>query len=83
MPPIYEPGCGNGIDWCVSEEHRGEKNQITAPHIFPYVSFDLWRDTLMTTPEKARTWGREMRAKSALGMKCFGHRSDILEASFD
>ena len=80
---IREPGCGNGIDWCVSEEHRSEKNQITAPRIFPYAFFGMGRDTPMTKPEEARQWVREMKAKGALGMKCFGYRPDILEAAFD
>jgi hypothetical protein len=80
---IRDPGCGNGIDWCVSEEHRSEKNQITAPRIFPYVFFGQGRDTPMTTPEQARQWVREMKARGAVGMKCFGYRPDILEAAFD
>ena len=80
---IRDPGCGNGIDWCVSEEHRSEKNLITAPRIFPYVFFGQGRDTPMTKPEEARQWVREMKAKGALGMKCFGYRPDILEAAFD
>jgi hypothetical protein len=80
---IRDPGCGNGIDWCVSEERRSEKNQITAPRIFPYVFFGQGRDTPMTTPEQARQWVREMKAKGAVGMKCFGYRPDILEAAFD
>ncbi len=80
---IRDPGCGNGIDWCVSEEHRSDKNLITAPRIFPYVFFGQGRDTPMTKPEEARQWVREMKAKGALGMKCFGYRPDILEAAFD
>lgn len=80
---IRDPGCFNGIDWCVSEQHRSEKNQITAPRIFPYVSFGQGRDAPMTQPEQARKWVREMKAKGALGMKCFGYRPDILEAAFD
>lgn len=80
---IREPGCGNGIDWCVSEQHRSEKNQITAPRIFPYVFFGQGRKGPMTKPEEARQWVRDMKAKGALGMKCFGYRPDILEAAFD
>lgn len=80
---IRDPGCGNGIDWCVSEKRRSEKNEITAPRIFPYAFFGMGRDAPMTTPEQARQWVREMKAKGALGMKCFGYRPDILEAAFD
>lgn len=80
---IRDPGCGNGIDFCVSEEKRSEKNQITAPRIFPYVFFGQGREAPMTTPAQARQWVREMHAKGAAGMKCFGYRPDVLEAAFD
>ena len=40
---IRDPGCGNGIDWCVSEEKRSERNEITAPRIFPYAFFSRTR----------------------------------------
>lgn len=80
---IRDPGCGNGIDWCVSEQKRSAANAITAPRIFPYVFFGQGRDTPITTPEQARQWVREMKARGALGMKCFGFRPDILAAAFD
>ncbi len=80
---IRDPGCGNGVDFCVSEEKRSEKNQITAPRIFPYVFFGQGREAPMTTPEQARQWVRDMHAKGAVGMKCFGYRPDVLEAAFD
>jgi hypothetical protein len=78
---IREPGCGNGIEWCASEEKRSAANEITAPRIFPYVFFRP--DTPLTKPEEARRWVRDMKAKGAVGMKCFGYRPDILEAAFD
>ncbi|MGB0133331.1 amidohydrolase family protein [Dokdonella sp.] len=80
---IRDPGCGNGIDWCVSEQHRSEKNQITAPRIYPYVFFGAGLDAPMTEPEQARKWVRDMKAKGAVGMKCFGYRPDILAAALD
>jgi hypothetical protein len=78
---IREPGCGNGIEWCASEERRSARNEITAPRIFPYVFFRS--DVPLTKPEDARRWVREMKAKGALGMKCFGYRPDVLAAAFD
>jgi hypothetical protein len=80
---VRDPGCGNGIDFCVSEQQRSARNEITAPRIFPYAFFGMGRDTPMTTPEHAREWVREMKRKGALGMKCFGYRPDVLEAAFD
>lgn len=78
---IRDPGCGNGLDWCVNEQRRSERNEITAPRIFPYVF--LRPDVPLTKPEDGRRWVREMKAKGALGMKCFGYRPEVLEAIFD
>jgi hypothetical protein len=78
---IRDPGCGNGLDWCVSEQQRSARNEITAPRIFPYVF--LAPEVPLTKPEEGRRWVREMKANGALGMKCFGYRPDVLEAIFD
>lgn len=80
---VRDPGCGNGIDWCASEARRSAANRIAAPRIFPYAFFGMGREGPMTTPEQARQWVRDMKARGALGMKCFGYRPDILEAAFD
>lgn len=80
---IRDPGCGNGIDWCVSESRRSAAGAIAAPRIFPYAYFGLGRDEPFTTPEQAREWVRDMKKRGALGMKCFGERPDILQAAFD
>ena len=80
---IRDPGCGNGIDWCVAEARRSDRNAITAPRIFPYAFFGQGRDAPMTKPEHAREWVRAIKAKGALGMKCFGFRPDVLEAAFE
>jgi len=78
---IREPGCGNGIEWCVSETKRSAANEITAPRIFPYVFFTP--EVPITDPEQGRRWVREMKAKGAVGMKCFGYRPEVLAAVFD
>lgn len=80
---IRDPGCGNGIDFCLSEMHRSERNEIVAPRIFPYVFFGQGREQPFTTPEQARQWVGEMKKKGALGMKCFGYRPDILQAALE
>jgi hypothetical protein len=80
---VRDPGCGNGIEFCVSEQQRSAKNEITAPRIYPYVFFGSGRDTPLESPEQAREWVREIKRKGALGMKCFGYRPDVLEAAFD
>ena len=80
---VRDPGCGNGIDWCVAEQKRSERNAIAAPRLFPYAFFGQGREAPITTPEQGRQWVRDMKARGALGMKCFGFRPDILEAVFD
>jgi hypothetical protein len=78
---VREPGCDSGIEWCASEARRSTRNEITAPRIFPYVFFR--HDKPITRPEDGRRWVRDIKAKGALGMKCFGYRPDVLEAVFD
>ena len=80
---VREPGCGNGIDFCVGEQKRSARNEITAPRIYPYVFFGMGRDEPMTKPEHARAWVRDMHKRGAVGIKCFGYRPDILEAGLD
>jgi hypothetical protein len=80
---IREPGCLNGVDWCLGEYRRCLANAITAPRIFPYAVFGAGREAPMTKPEEGRQWVRDMKAKGILGMKCFGYRPDVLEAAFD
>jgi len=79
---VREPGCLNGVDWCVNESRRSAANAITAPRIFPYAAFGFKEREPMTRPEQAREWVREMKAKGIVGMKCFGYRPDVLEAAF-
>ncbi len=80
---VRDPGCGNGIDWCVSESRRSAANAIAAPRIVPYAFFGMGRSGPMLKPGHAREWVRAMKKKGAAGMKCFGYRPDILEAAFD
>ena len=62
---VRDPGCGNGIEWCASEARRSAANRITAPRIFPYAFFGMGHEGPITTPEAARQWVREMKAKGA------------------
>jgi hypothetical protein len=80
---VREPGCGNGLDWCVREARRSDAGAIAAPRIFPYVFFGQGHAGPFTTPAQARAWVRDVAARGAVGMKCFGYRPDILQAAFD
>lgn len=78
---VRDPGCGNGLDFCLGEKKRSADNRITAPRIFAYSVFGQGHDGPMTTPEQGRDWVRGIKAKGADGMKCFGYRPDVLEAA--
>jgi hypothetical protein len=80
---VRDPGCGNGIDFCAKEQSRSASNRITAPRIYPYIFFEDGPDGPYTSPEPARAWVRAMKAKGAVGIKCFGYRPDILAAVID
>jgi cytosine/adenosine deaminase-related metal-dependent hydrolase len=80
---VRDPGCGNGIDFCVAEARRSAANQITAPRIFPYVFFGQEHEPAIATADEARAWVRAMKKRGALGVKCFGYRPDILQAAFE
>lgn len=80
---IREPGCGNGIEFCSKEQARSAANRITAPRIYPYVFFEDGPDGPYTTPEPARAWVRQVKARGAVGIKCFGYRPEILSAVID
>jgi hypothetical protein len=80
---IRDPSCGNGLDFCLSEKKRSNENKITAPRIMAYPYFGMGRETPFTEPEQARIWVREMKAKGADGLKCFGYRPDILQAALE
>ena len=80
---VRDPGCGNGLDWCVSEMRRSARNEIVAPRIVPYVFFGQGREAPMTTAEDARAWVRDAMKRGARGMKCFGYRPDVLQAAFE
>jgi hypothetical protein len=80
---IRDPSCGNGLEFCLSEKKRSTENKITAPRILAYPYFGQGQNTPFTTPEQARAWVRDMKAKGADGLKCFGYRPDILQAALE
>ena len=80
---IRDPGCMNGIAFCVSEQKRSAANSITAPRIFPYAYFGMGRSTPIASTAQARQWVRDIKAQGAVGMKCFGYQPEILAAAFD
>src|SRR5690349_14196724 len=86
---VREPGCGNGVDWCLHERDRSAKNQIVAPRIFPYIftSERSWDQGAIDTPEQARKFAQWVSKKGADGLKILGpaplFAPDVLSALLD
>ena len=78
---VRDPGCFNGLDFCLDHREKSARNEITAPRIVAYVGFGQGRDEPFTAPEQARQWVAEMDERGAEGFKFFGHRPEILEAA--
>ena len=71
---VREPGCGNGVDWCLHERDRSARNEIVAPRIFPYVfpNERLWDGGPIDTPDQARKFAQWVSKKGADGIKILG-----------
>lgn len=80
---IREPGSFNGLNWTLEHRERSEKNEITAPRIFPYVGFGMDHNGAIQTSDDAREWVRMIHDKGAEGIKFFGAQPSIMEAAFD
>ncbi|RMH22135.1 MAG: amidohydrolase [Acidobacteria bacterium] len=80
---VRDPGCGNGLDFCLEHKEKSARNEITAPRIEAYVVFGQGRDEPFTEPQQARDWVDEIAAKGADGVKFFGYRPDVMKAAIE
>jgi len=80
---VRDPGCGNGLAFCLDQKAKSEKSEITAPRIAAFVTFGQGRDTPFTTVDQARAWVDEVAEKGADGIKFFGYRPDIMKAALE
>ncbi len=51
-----DPGSDNGIRWMLDHQARSQANEITAPRLYPSVSFGQGHDGSIATPQQARAW---------------------------
>ena len=67
---VREPGCGNGVDWCLHERDRSARTEIVAPRIVPYVftSERSWDGGPIDSPEQARKFSQFVAKKGADGL---------------
>lgn len=80
---IRDPSCGNGLDWVLEHKRKSDANEIVAPRIQAYTGFGQGWDQTPSTPEEAKKWVRENKAKGADGIKFFGAPPEIMKAALD
>jgi len=78
---VREPGCGNGVDWCIHERDRSARNEIVAPRLVPYVFTirGMWDGGPIDTPEQARKFADWVAKKGCDGLKVFASGDPIFD----
>ncbi|MGZ5494908.1 MAG: amidohydrolase family protein, partial [Thermoanaerobaculia bacterium] len=78
---VREPGCGNGVDWCIHERDRSARNEIVAPRIVPYVMTlrGNWDGGAINSPEQARKFAQWAKQKGMDGLKVFAGGDNIFD----
>ncbi|HUP44986.1 MAG TPA: amidohydrolase, partial [Thermoanaerobaculia bacterium] len=78
---IRDPGCGNGVDWCLHEQGRSARNEIVAPRIVPYVftSRRMWDGGPLDSAQQARRFVQWAAKKGMRGLKVFGSGDPVYE----
>ena len=78
---VREPGCGNGVDWCLHERDRSARNEIVAPRIVPYVFTERksWDGGPIDSPAQARKFVDWVAKKGCDGLKVFASGDDVFD----
>jgi imidazolonepropionase-like amidohydrolase len=78
---VREPGCSNGVDWCIHERDRSARNEIVAPRIVPYVMTlrGNWDGGAIDSPEQARKFAQWAKQKGMDGLKVFAGGDNIFD----
>ena len=80
---VRELGNEKGARWTADVAAASDKNEITAPRIYPYPVFRGWSAGEVDTPEAAREKIRQLKRDGAKGVKFFGAPEEILWAGLD
>lgn len=78
---VRDPGSGSGLEWTLEHKKLSAQNLITAPRIRAYNTFGTGSKEPIHTPEQARAWVNENKAKGADGIKFFGAAPEIMDAA--
>jgi len=78
---VREPGCGNGVDWCLHERDRSARNEIVAPRLVPYVftTRRSWDGGAIDSPEQARKFVDWVAKKGCDGLKVFASGDPVFD----
>jgi imidazolonepropionase-like amidohydrolase len=78
---VREPGCGNGVDWCLHERDRSAKNEIVAPRLVPFVFTrkQMWDGGAIDSPEQARKFVQWVAKKGASGIKILSSGDPVFD----
>jgi hypothetical protein len=81
---LRECGALMGLDWTLNEQNNSERNLITAPRIVTYpVMWPPQMNHHVDTPDKIRTWVKEISNKSITGIKYFGGSLETSRAFYE
>lgn len=80
---VRELGNDRGAKWTADLARASERNEITAPRIYPYPVFRGWSAGEVDTPAEARAKIRRLKRDGAKGVKFFGAPEEILWAGLE
>lgn len=80
---VREMGCLNGLTWTLDQRERAAAGTIAAPRIVAHAYFPAVNDMLkiIHTPQQAREWLQQLKARGADGVKFFGAPPAIMQAA--
>jgi len=80
---VRDLGNARGAKWTSDLAAASERNEITAPRIYPFPVFRGRAASQVDTPEQARARIRQLKRDGAFGVKFFGAPEEILWAGLE
>ena len=82
---VREMGSFNGLDWTLDQKRKAAIGAIAAPRILAHAFFPAVPDLVQVihTPEEARAWLREVKARGVDGIKFMGASPKLMQAALD
>jgi len=82
---VREMGSFNGLNWTLDQKRKAATGAIAAPRILVHAYFPAVPDLVQVihTPDEARTWLRDVKARGADGIKFMGAPPKLMQAALD